>query len=279
MKQQKNKIKERVKSKGYVWKGGLIGFMFGLIVIIISYLKISFIENSSFLLKIFKLFYLPSLYFSDLTSGGDQGLAGLLLIFPALLLPIILCGLLGFLIGWIVKLVKDKKMGIKREKTKFKFPKNPFLLGFLMAFLFILIFSFLGSSSSFDFIIFLSFFLIPYGLLAALAIIIYRFIRRKNFFNKLGHFQITFVYFVLILILIIDILYNGSFAWSAYGKPIYFLLKCFGLGIIGDGLFYLIKKKKENFALAFKSIFISVAIFLILLISFKVIFSLIGGIF
>ncbi len=272
------KLKEN-KSKGYVWKGGLIGFVFGLIIVIISYLKLSFIENSSFLLKILKLFYLPSLYFIDLTSGWDQGLASLLLILPALLLPIVLCGLLGLLIGWIINIIKNKKMGIKRKKTKFKFPKNPFILGFIMAFLLVLITSFSSSSFGFDFTISLSFFIIPGTLLAALAIVIYRFIRKKNFFNKLGHFQITFVYFILVLILIIDILYNGSFAWGSFGKPIYFLLKCLGVGIIGDGLFYLIKKKKENFALALKSIFISVVIFLILLISFKVIISLIKCIF
>lgn len=96
-----------IRNKG-ILTGSILGTIMGIIVFVLGLIEPSFIRDSIILSKIFKLSYLPTYYFIILTSGGNQGLGGLILIFPALLLPIFIYGILGALIGLIIDKIRNK---------------------------------------------------------------------------------------------------------------------------------------------------------------------------
>jgi hypothetical protein len=109
VKTKMNEIKEDwMKKKSIVWKGGVIGAVFGLLIIFINFfsLALEFITLS----EVTGLLMVPSALLVLFIFGECSGGLGCLiyLLFFYIFTPISY-GLLGLLIGFIISLIKRKK--------------------------------------------------------------------------------------------------------------------------------------------------------------------------
>lgn len=169
---------------------------------------------------------------------------------------------------------------------KIKLLKNPFVIGFFISLLFILFSSLFHVKSSSALALGFVFFLIPYTIIGAMAVMLCGYINKKQFFVRLKNFQITFVVSVFILILLIVGLFHYNLllpiyekmgeSFYSFGSFAFNLLKYFVIGLFGDGLVYLISMKNKKNALRLKRGFIIFIIFLLLKYCFDMILAILA---
>ena len=230
----------KLKKNRAIWIGAFAGLLIGFVIPLN-------LAGNVLLVLFSSLFHAPT---------EQQGIANLL--FISKLMPVVFA-VFGALVG----------LSIKKTMKNKEFFKNPFVIGFLIALMYGIITTFKISLFSMS--------IIFYTLLGTLAVVISTFINKKSFLDRFGHFRITFICFILgfVGLLIIILHYNllsivmssFSLAELPYSLMNFFIVPLIylGSGLIGDGIFYFLKKKQERFAQIFKSVFIITAIFLFLI--------------